>query len=52
MVLKPYVHNVYMNQEGYSDIDYTKKKEYEEALMSCNLISNLTSSRLLLGLTH
>ena len=32
MVLKPYVHNVYMNQEGYSDIDYTKK-EYEEALM-------------------
>ena len=31
LVLKPYVHNVYMNQEGYSDIDYTKK-EYEDAL--------------------
>ncbi len=24
LVLKPYVHNVYMNQPGYQDIDYTK----------------------------
>ena len=25
LVLKPYVHNVYMEQEGYKDIDYTRK---------------------------
>ena len=25
LVLKPYVHNIYMNQPGYSDIDYTNK---------------------------
>ena len=25
VVLKPYVHNVYMNQPGYRDIDYTQK---------------------------
>ena len=24
LVLKPYVHNVYMDQPGYQDIDYTK----------------------------
>lgn len=26
LVLKPYVHNVYMEQEGYGDIDYTEKQ--------------------------
>ena len=25
LVLKPYVHNVYMNQPGYKDPDYTRK---------------------------
>lgn len=29
LVLKPYVHNVYMKQEGYSDIDYTQKNYIE-----------------------
>ena len=32
LVLKPYVHNVYMNQPGYSNIDYTRK-EYHETLL-------------------
>ncbi len=31
VVLKPYVHNVYMLQEGYSHLDYTAKK-YSETL--------------------
>jgi radical SAM protein with 4Fe4S-binding SPASM domain len=31
VVLKPYVHNVYMLQEGYSHLDYTAK-EYSETL--------------------
>jgi len=31
LVLKPYVHNVYMEQEGYRDIDYTCKI-YEETI--------------------
>jgi len=31
LVLKPYVHNIYMNQAGYSDIDYAKK-EYKNAI--------------------
>ena len=26
LVLKPYVHNVYMNQEGYEGIDYTSRE--------------------------
>ena len=26
LVLKPYVHNVYMNQPGYKDLDYTRKR--------------------------
>lgn len=31
LVLKPYVHNVYMNQPGYIDIDYTEKT-YKETI--------------------
>ena len=31
IVLKPYVHNVYMKQEGYNDIDYTEK-QYKNTL--------------------
>lgn len=31
LVLKPYVHNVYMEQEGYQGIDYTIK-EYNETI--------------------
>ena len=31
LVLKPYVHNVYMNQPGYIDIDYTEKT-YRETI--------------------
>lgn len=30
VVLKPYVHNVYMKQEGYQGIDYTKSQYLEE----------------------
>ena len=32
VVLKPYVHNVYMIQKGYSHLDYTAKK-YSETLL-------------------
>ena len=33
LVLKPYVHNVYMQQEGYADIDYTEKT-YNDTIQS------------------
>ena len=32
IVLKPYVHNIYMLQPGYNDIDYTQK-HYRETLL-------------------
>ena len=32
IVLKPYVHNIYMKQEGYKDIDY-RKKNYNDVLL-------------------
>ena len=31
LVIKPYVHNVYMEQEGYRGIDYTQK-QYNETI--------------------